>query len=489
MRVLLLAALSTTLLAQQTQTPLAPATQPSAVNPASPATPPGVPAPAPPAQSPTPSASPNSTPAAAPAMSPTDAYLYAMQPFNNARSAPDDLTEADKWALGIAIARAKEQCELHSKKKFEAEDLLAEGKLCIFGQDYEPARHRLINYLALPEPRAPEIGRLLLARAFIGLGSISAAESHMESLLSLFPYDASIHLGIDMVIDAAAASDSADDLAVIPRLNEQQLPPILDALAHGGSLNGNGDSVDAALLVRDALRCADALRRNYKPDDAAKIVAQIKTLVAAPPIVSSASYPAIQNALTRYEMFQQPSPVRELHGAEWTSGGANIARVVPLYDTDPAAHRIVRGSGSHTIVRALDDRTLVLVFSLAGPASSDTIHKILDRLAHDHITPGLKVIAVTSFAANIGVDTPTPQLLAALKAFRALLPPKLPTLIVPDAQLKPFAIDMGPAAILFDGHGRILWLNTIAGSDGSIRQMVREVETPVVPYDLVPAAH
>jgi hypothetical protein len=56
-------------------------------------------------------------------MSPSEAYLYAMQPFTNAHSAPDDLTDADKWALGIGIARAKEQCELRSKDKFEAHRL------------------------------------------------------------------------------------------------------------------------------------------------------------------------------------------------------------------------------------------------------------------------------------------------------------------------------------------------------------------------------
>jgi hypothetical protein len=164
---------------------------------------------------------------------------------------------------------------------------------------------------------------------------------------------------------------------------------------------------------------------------------------------------------------------------ELTAAGQNSARVVPLYDPNPAAHRIVTGSGSRTTIRMLDDRTLVLVFSLAGPASNDAIHKILDRLARDHVTPGLKVIAVTSFTANIGVDAPTTQLIATLQAFRALLPPKLPTFVIPDAQLKPFAIDRWPAAILVDGKGRILWLNTLSGSDGSIRQMVRELETPI----------
>jgi hypothetical protein len=464
--VVLFAALCATARAQQPQTPPAPV--PSVVNPAT--------QPGPPSAETAPA--PQTPPQAEPTMSPTDAYLYAMEPFNNARSAPDDLTDADKWALGIGIARANEQCEVRSTQTFDGEDLLAMGKLCIFGRDYEPARHRLVNYIALPQPKAPEIGRLLLARAFIGLGSLSSAESQMESLLSLFPYDASIHIGRDMGIDAASASDGTDDLAIIPRLDEQQLPHIFEALARGDSLSGNGDSVDAAMLVRDALRIADRLRRNYKPDDASPIVDQIRRAIAAPAIVSSASYPSILNALTRYDLFRQPSPIHEFHGAEWSAGG-NVARVIPLYDPNPAAHRIVTGSGTHTTIRTLDDRTLVLVFSLASPASSDTIQKILSRLAEDHVTPGMKVIAVSTFAANIGVDTPTPQLFEALKAFRATLPVKLPTFIVSDAQLKPFAIDQWPAAILLDGHGRILWLNTISGSDGSIRQTVREVETPI----------
>ena len=483
MRILLLALLSSTLLEQQTQTAPAPqpsAVQPSAVQPSATAQPPAVPTPPAP-----PSATQPAQPSAAPEMSPSDAYLYSMQPLTNARSAPDDLTDADKWALGISIARAKEQCELRKKDKFQGEDLLAMGKLCILGQDYDWARQYLIAYTTLPNPKSPEVGRLLLARAFIGLGSIDAAESQMESLLSLFPYDASIHLGIDMVIDAAAASDATADLDVIARLEPQQLPHILDALTHGGSLSGNGDSVDAALLVRDALRYADALRRTFKPDDAAKIIDQVRTLAAAPVIASSASDSAIQNALTRYDFFERPSPVRTLHATLLPPAGPLAARTVLLYDPDPAAHRIIRRISAHnTMIRMTDDRTLILVFSLAGPASGNTIHKILDQLAHDHITPGLKVIAATSGAANTGDDTPNPNVLAALRVFRSTLPRTLPVYVVPGAELKPFAIDAWPAAILFDGKGRVLWLNTLTGSNGSIQQAVREMESgpPDLPF-------
>jgi hypothetical protein len=280
-----------------------------------------------------------------------------------------------------------------------------------------------------------------------------------------------------MVVDAAAASDEVDDLDIIPRLNDQQLPHTLDALAHGGAVPAsNGDSVDAALLVHDALRCADALRRNFKQADADKIITAVKADVAIEPILSSAAYPAIQNALARYALVGQPSPVRALHGTDLPPVGPTSTRVVPLYDPDPAARRIVRGSGDHTIIRMLDDRTLVLVFSLAGPASTNAIQQILARLAQDHITPGLKVVGVTSYAINTGDDTPTPDVLAILREFRNGLPPTLPALIIPDSQLKPFAIDTGPAAIVFDGKGRILWLNTLSGSAGNLRQMEREME-------------
>jgi hypothetical protein len=472
----LLAALTATATAQQT--PPQPARVPAA-NPAAQSTPPPVQTIIiqPPHAPVTPPPAAPSAATTVPTMSPSDAYLYAMQPFANARAAPDDLTDADKWALGIGIARAKQQCEALSKQTLQDEDLLAFGKLCIFGQDFDPARRSLINYLALPQAKSPELGRLLLTRAFLGLHSIASAESQLESLLSLYPYDASIHLGIDLVVDAAAASDAVDDLDVIPRLNEQQLPHILDALAHGGAVpDSNGDSVDAAILVRDALRCADALRRAYKPDDANKILAQVSTLASADPIAHSANYPAIENALIRYQWLLHPSPIRSLHGTELPVTGPPIQRVVPLYDPDPAAHRIVRGSGDHTIIHMLDDRTLVLVFSLAGPASSATIQQILARLAQEHITPGLKVIAVTSYAANVGDDTANFDVFTNIRAFRNGLPLTLPVYLIPDTELKPFAIDMWPAAILFDGKGRILWLNTLSGSTGGIRQMERDME-------------
>lgn len=478
---LLLAACAAPLLAQQTPGPTA--------SPAQSANPPAQTAPAiPPAPPPAgPGSNPAQTPAtapaapgnAAPALSPSDAYIYAMEPFNNAHSAPNDLTDADKWALGIAIARAKDQCETIRKQTLHGEDLLALGKLCLLGQDFDPARGALVHYVILPDAKAPELGRLLLTKAFLGLQDFSSAESQMESLLTLYPYDASIHIGIDLVVDAASASDAVDDLAVIPRLNQQQLPHILDALARGGAVPAsNGDTVDAALLVHDALRIADGLRRAPKPDDADKVLAQVAADTSADPIAHSPEASAIQNALIRYQWFGHPSPIRAFYGNELPPVAGTPTHRVLLYDPDPAAHQTaVHIRPGTTLIRSSDDRTLVFVFSLASPASAVAIEQTLAGLAKDHAGNGLKIVAVTSFAANLGDDTPNPAALDAIRAFHAELPAALPIFLVPDSELKPFAIDLWPAAILFDGHGRILALDTLSGSPGSARQMVREIES------------
>src|SRR5581483_7068783 len=180
---LLLTALSAIIPGQQTPPPTstAPPAQSSMPPPASPAAKSDV----------SPDAA---TPSAPPSMSPSDAYAWAMQPFTNARNASDDLTEADKWALSIGIVRAKEQCARLARQTLEGEDLLAMGKLCVFGQEFEAARQVLIAYLGSPQMKAPEVGRLLLIRAFLGVHSVVSAESQIESLLSLYPYDASIQL-------------------------------------------------------------------------------------------------------------------------------------------------------------------------------------------------------------------------------------------------------------------------------------------------------
>ncbi len=143
----------------------------------------------------------NSTP-----LSPSEAYKAALAPFNAARAQRDDLTEADKFALGIGMAQAARGCLALSADPSsfasEAKELLALGQLCMFGQKYEPARATLVKYLALPQPPERKLALVLLVRALIGVGNPDQADLEVTTLLNDYPYDAQTHFVIDQVIDA-----------------------------------------------------------------------------------------------------------------------------------------------------------------------------------------------------------------------------------------------------------------------------------------------
>jgi hypothetical protein len=138
-------------------------------------------------------------------LSPSEAYKAAMAPFNAARAQPGDLTDADKLALGIGMADASRNCRAlsggSSAYPTDPKELLAFSELCIFGQQYEPARATLVKYLALPEPPEKKLALVLLVRAFLGLDAPNSAEAEVRSLLRDYPYDAQIHFAIDQVID------------------------------------------------------------------------------------------------------------------------------------------------------------------------------------------------------------------------------------------------------------------------------------------------
>jgi hypothetical protein len=90
-------------------------------------------------------------------LSPSEAYKAALAPFQAARVQPDDLTDADRFALQIGIARASRDCRALSSEasslNADEKELIGLGELCLFGQEYGPARAALTKYLALPERR------------------------------------------------------------------------------------------------------------------------------------------------------------------------------------------------------------------------------------------------------------------------------------------------------------------------------------------------
>src|ERR1700761_3108799 len=172
-------------------------------------------------------------------LSPSESYKAALAPLIQTRNQPDDLTDADKAALGIGIARAGRDCLSlsASDSDFAAnpKEVFALGQLCNFGQQFEPAREAFVKYLALPDPPEREQALALLIHALLGLKDAGSAEPQVDSLLRDYPYDALIHGAINQVIDAAEGS-RVNNIAL--ELCAKQREATLPLLAAGKTLEG-----------------------------------------------------------------------------------------------------------------------------------------------------------------------------------------------------------------------------------------------------------
>ena len=96
-------------------------------------------------------------------LSPSEAYKAALAPLKAARTQPNDLTDADQFALAIGVAQASRDCHTLTSKTSpvdaDQKELIALGELCIFGQAFEPARATLVKYLSLPQPPEKKLAK------------------------------------------------------------------------------------------------------------------------------------------------------------------------------------------------------------------------------------------------------------------------------------------------------------------------------------------
>ena len=351
-----------------------------------------------------------------------------MAPFNAARAQADDLTAADSIALGVGIGRASRDClaltarvEAFSKS---APEMLALGKLCIFGQQYEPARAAVVRYIALTGPQEHEIALLLLIRAFLGMKAPGSALPQLRSLFTDYPYDAQIHYAADQLIDATAGASPEFNAMALEACGKQNAAT-LPLLAGGQALPGQESSASASFLFSDAVRCM-TLARATGDLSAAGTLRQLQAVVQMPAWQASAELDPMREALARVRMVGQAAPLTVLHRKALTAEGQTLVRSLPLN----------RGS------------VVLVPFTLWAP-STLSILQTLTRSA-----PRQSFYAVTSWAANTGgPDAANDSLVAAMREFRKTLPAHTSLLIVADTELRLFHDDAFPAGIVLrEGH-------------------------------------
>jgi hypothetical protein len=409
--------------------------------------------------------------------SPSEAYKAAMAPFIAAKAQPDDLTDADKFALGIGKAQASRDCIALSADMSafatNEKELIALGELCIFGEQYEPARAALVKYLALPEPPERKLALVLLVRALLGLNEPDGAELQVRSLLRDYPYDAQIHFAIDQVIDAMEGSNSKNPMQALELLQlcQSQNVVTLPLLTSGKALEGKDFSASASVLFSDAVRCAglaEAIGKTptqdlasgdsgvtpesrlaealHKASVQADTMHELTTIAQQPSWAGTADLAPMEAALARQRMVGTRVPLSSLHG-HVLSNRTLVPSTVPL----------TRGT------------VLLLPFTLWSPSAANVARSVTSFAPHQSI------YAITSWSANTGGnDAPSTLILEALRLWQQTRPLHVSMLIVPDAELRAFHADSFPAGVvIIDG---VVDSNSLLSSQGAVRMLVRALK-------------
>ncbi len=377
-------------------------------------------------------------------LSPSEAMKAARAPFDAARAQPNDLTDADTLALNAGMAQAARSCAALQPQAVQfaqqPPELLSLARLCLFGQQFEPARAVLVSYLALPQPPDREAA-LLLVQTFLDLKSPGSAAAQEFSLLRDYPFDANIDLSIDTVVGASeAASTELNNSAL--QLCGKQDEATLPTLESGKALNGADAAVTPEKLFSDAIRCATLDRMS---GDIAYIgnLKRLETIAALPAWQGTAQQIPIHEALAQAELATHALPFAAIRGS-----------------------RLIRDSLLPTTLRLDRDPVLFMPFVLWAPSANSMAHTLALS-----VPPGQTVFAITSWRANTGNDdVPSPELLQQLKNWQAALPPHISLLIVPDQTLRAFHVAAYPAGIAA-GAKQVLY-NAPLDSDGSVRLLL-----------------
>ncbi len=376
-------------------------------------------------------------------LSPSEAYKAALAPLQASRTQPDDLTDADRFALQIGIARASSDCRALSSDTSsldaEQKELIALGDLCLFGQEYGPARAALTKYLGLPQPPERKRAMVLLVQALLGLNDPGSAELVVRSLLHDFPYDAEIHFAIDQVIDASEGlSEGLNRMAL--NLCATQDAATLPLLTNGKALEGKVANASASVLFNDAVRCVSLAKGRDEPSGQ-EAMHQLAAIAQMQSWQGTADYSPMQASLQRQQMVGMQVPLSSLHGFTLTNG--------------KLAPRLI----------SLKRGTVILYpFVLWSPNASDEANRLARLL------PQQTIYAITSWSANTGRDdVPSSQISTALREWQRNLPANVHMVIVPHAELSLFHIDSFPSGVVIR-EGTLLW-NGVLSSQGAERML------------------
>lgn len=406
-----------------------------------------------------------------PAEAPADAYLRAMQPVEIVRRSPNNITDAEMAAWGVAVVTAAHDCAARKLEENTGEDLFHFARLCQLGQQYEDAWVAARQYIKSGNTQSAESARGLILRSSLSAGNLLRAEQAAYDLLHNHPYDGTVHTLVQEAIMALAASAAGENAM---RLLEERQNSLLAALRAGGGLALHEGSyrVPQSALVRDALTAVYLYRAENNPRMDGKsrtLLASVRQVVAdSATTVSPMERDAMQAALRRADLL-----------------GADASQIT------------VQAVPATKPVRPLpkiqyDNSITVLAFYAPWSPQRGPMFDLLSNLARDYKIFPVQFYAVTTphVATGDTASDPSEVLSLAMQQFEKK-PNPVPVMVAADSTNADFALDDWPMFAVIDGKGKIRFLDTLQGSEykngGRMHRLVAALASEAGPLPAPPA--
>jgi hypothetical protein len=395
-------------------------------------------------------------------LNPSGAYQYAIQPLQDARRSPDDLTDAERWAWLVAKKRAATACDAYLAKleEIQGEELFSLGQLCIVGDNALAARESLRRYLDLPNPVSRRLAMMAMTKAQVKIGSITEAVHLSEQLLSEYGYDSETNDLISYVIDNAEGREVTLEAGV--ELAERRMPDLLVNLERliSSGIPTDKDKFSATQLFQDGLTLCDLYRQTKMTEKMQECVQKMSVFTADKNWQDTYDMKLMKGALDRFQLVGEQPAARKMS----------------------ASILLLNGLMKDTEISLRSGRVVLFVFSLATPStvrSWSDIHAIL-RSEGDVAT---KTYAITTFSLNGELsEGDKGTIVRGLQGLRSRLSPAAPIYITSDKELHAFGFDSYPSVVVIS-EGRIVYCSSFEDSAGSSGNLTRAIRLPQDPKE------
>ncbi len=390
-----------------------------------------------------------------------------MEPVNLVRRSPENVTDAELKAWGVAVVAAAHDCASRKLEDYRGEDLFHFARLCALGQQHDLAAEAAAKYLADGNAESAESARALIVRANLAMGNLLHAFRAARELMQKHGYDGTVHALVQETITALASKDAVEGAL---QLEGERGPALLAALVSGDGLRTHDGSYrfPPAALFRDAAASVFLFRVEKRDQDAEALLAKLRAVRAAWP--SAPTDPegiAIADALRRAESLGGSAPAVTPLAA---------ALPVPEAPTRRAARTRASKPQKPPTLREVSYAEKVTVLALYAPWSPqrEKLMTLLSALQQQYSKLGVQVFALSTPAIATGdANAAAEDTLAALREpydkATPPQPPPLPLVVVSDVQAGALAADDYPLFVVADGQGRLRFLDTLSSfeySDG-----------------------